>query len=129
MYATETCTQYGFRAEIHLTLFKETKGEFWRMCPRAGFCAVVPVFVPSLQLVCTVVLFFVPSFRFSVQGNIRQNHPFGNPAFCEPPIFEEVTLSCGIVLHARLSYAQSLEAIAAGLKSSVVDEVSLPAKL
>ena len=34
-----------------------------------------------------VVLANVPSFRFSFQGNIRQNHPFGKPPFCEPPIF------------------------------------------
>ena len=29
----------------------------------------------------------VPSFRFLLRGNIRQNHPFGKPPFCQPPLF------------------------------------------
>ena len=30
-----------------------------------------------------VVLANVPSFRFSFRGNIRRNHPFGKPPFCQ----------------------------------------------
>ena len=55
------------------------KGWFWRMCPRSGFRSqgtcertLVPVFVPGEHP-------NVPSFRFSVRGHIRQNHPFVNP--------------------------------------------------
>ena len=44
-----------------------------------GEFSLVPVFG-------IVVPFFVPSFRFSVQGNIRQNHPFGNHPFVNPAL-------------------------------------------
>ena len=57
------------------------------MYPRSGFrsratseCTLVPVFFPGEHP-------NVPSFRFSFRENIRQNHRFGKPAFCEPPIF------------------------------------------
>ena len=60
------------------------KGCLWQMCPRSGFRSrgtcertLVPVFVlgehPN-----------VPLFRFSFWENIRQNHPFGKPPFCQP---------------------------------------------
>ena len=39
-----------------------------------------------------VVLVNVPSFRFSFRGNIRQNHPFGKPPFCQSPIFLMIVL-------------------------------------
>ena len=32
-----------------------------------------------------VVLANLPSFRFSFRGNIRRNHPFGKPPFCQHP--------------------------------------------
>ena len=44
------------------------------MCPRSGFLYRRSVF-------CTVVPVFVPSFRFVVSRNIRQNHPFGDQRF------------------------------------------------
>ena len=43
------------------------KGWFWRMYTRSGFRSGVHANVPS--------------FRFFVPGNIRQNHPFGKPPF------------------------------------------------
>ena len=53
------------------------------MCPRSGFRSggtcehtLVPVFVPGEHP-------NVPSFRFLVPGNIRQNHPFGNHPFAK----------------------------------------------
>ena len=63
--------------------------QFWRMCPRPAFRSggtrertLVPVFVPGEHP-------NAPSFRFSFRGsgrgNIRQNHPFGKPPFCQPP--------------------------------------------
>ena len=62
------------------------KGWFRRMCPRSGFRSrgtcertLVPVYVPGEHP-------NVPSFRFSFRGNICQNHPFGKPPFCQPPI-------------------------------------------
>ena len=55
------------------------------MCPRSGFRSggtrertLVPAFVPGEHP-------NVPSFRFSIRGNIRQNHPFGKPPSWEPP--------------------------------------------
>ena len=58
---------------------------FWRMCPCSGFRSggtcerrtLVPVFVPGEHP-------NVSSFRFSFRRNIRQNHPFGRPPFCQP---------------------------------------------
>ena len=54
------------------------------MYPRSGFwhqgtseCALVPVLVPGEHP-------NVPSFRFSLRGTIRQNHPFGNHPFGNP---------------------------------------------
>ena len=55
------------------------------MCPRSGFCTVVPFYVPSFW-------FLVPSFRFctlapvlGVQGNPAKTTDW-KPPFCEPPI-------------------------------------------
>ena len=55
------------------------------MCPRSGFRSggtcertLVPVFIPGEHP-------NVPSFRLVFRGNIRQNHPFGKPPFCQPP--------------------------------------------
>ena len=59
------------------------KGWFWRTYPRSGGTCertLVPVFVPGEHA-------NVPSFRFSFRVNIRQNHPFGKPPFCQPPNF------------------------------------------
>ena len=76
----------------HADFHWETKGGFvkgwlWRIYPRSGFrsggtCAhtLVPVFVLGEQA-------NVPSFRISFWGNIRQNHPFGKPPFCQPRDF------------------------------------------
>ena len=57
------------------------------MYPRSSFRSggtcertLVPVVVPGEHQ-------DVPSFQFSFQGNIRQNHPFGKPPFCQPLIF------------------------------------------
>ena len=61
---------------------------FWRMCPRSGFLVLANI---------RMYLFFpfvgagehpnVPSFRFLVPGNMRQNHPFGNHPFANPRAF------------------------------------------
>ena len=55
------------------------------MWPRSSFRSggtcertLVPVFVPGEHPI-------VPSFRFSFRGNIRQNHPFGEPPFLATP--------------------------------------------
>ena len=41
--------------------------------------------VPSFRFVVPGEHPNVPSFRFSFRGNIRQNHPFEKPPFCQPP--------------------------------------------
>ena len=63
------------------------------MCPRSGFRSggtcertLVPVFVPGEHP-------NVPSFRFSLRGNILQNHPFGNHPFGNPRTWPNLTLS------------------------------------
>ena len=63
------------------------KGWFWRTCPRSAFRSggtceptLVPVFVPGEHP-------NVPLFRFSFRGNIRQDHPFWKPPFCQPTIY------------------------------------------
>ena len=38
----------------------------------------------------------VYSFRFLVPGNIRQDHPFGQPPFCEPPNLAELSKSLNL---------------------------------
>ena len=55
------------------------------MHPRSGFRSggtcertLFPVFVPGEHP-------NVPSFQFSFQGNVRQNHPYGKPPFSQPP--------------------------------------------
>ena len=73
-------------------LSPETKGRFRKRVVLAnvpsfrfsfqgtfGKHTLVPVLVPEEHLAN------VPLFQFSFRGNIRQNHPFTKPPFCEPP--------------------------------------------
>ena len=58
------------------------KRVFWRMYPRSG--SGEHANVPSFRFSFRGEHPKVPSFRFSLRGNIRQNHPFGKPPFCQP---------------------------------------------
>ena len=75
-----------------LLFHRETKGRFRK---RVVLANVPPFlfFVPGEHANVPSFLFFVsgehpnvPSFRFSFRRNIRQNHPFGKPPFCQPVI-------------------------------------------
>ena len=52
-----------------------------------------------------------PSFRFSFRGNIRQNHPFGKPRFCQPFLTLRVATPSGHPVKHRLNTGMVLESV------------------
>ena len=65
---------------------EERKGRFRKRAVLANIICPRPGFWCRGTSACTLVAEHpnVPSFRFLVRGDIRQNHPFGNHPFCEP---------------------------------------------
>ena len=62
------------------------KGWFWRMCPRSGFCTIVPFFVPSFRFWVPLFHFWYPLQNFQgTQARKRQHKLFGPVALGTTP--------------------------------------------
>ena len=104
----------GGRSESLVRLTRREKGGFVKGSQKGGFgeCTLVPVVVgtcerPLVPVFVPVEHLNVPLFRFSFQGNIRQNHPFGNHPLVKPrnpdsPYYKEVTSFCSTVVYLAL---------------------------
>ena len=87
----KTLVFLGSAIDLFRKFFGAVRAILWLCGSFLAQCTLVPVFdagehphVPLFRLFEPGEHPNVPSFRFSVQGNIRQNHPFGNHPFANP---------------------------------------------